>query len=55
MAWRVSVRPGTIYKKKKTVTFSCDPGQIVDEAVRGFITLSLCMLPTSCMLQLLEF
>ena len=51
------MRPGSIFlkKKKKAVTFSCDPGQTVDEAECGFITLSLCMLPSSCMLQLLEF
>ena len=50
------MRPGSIKKKKKkAVTFSCDPGQSVDEAECGFITLSLCMLPSSCMLQLLEF
>lgn len=34
---------------KKAVTFSCDPGQIVDETECGFITFSLCMLPSSCM------
>lgn len=45
MAWRVSVRSG----KKKAVTFSCDPGQIVDETECGFITFSLCMQPSSCM------
>lgn len=51
------MRPGSIlfFKKKKAVTISCDPGQTVDEAECGFITLSLCMLPSSCMLQLLEF
>ena len=51
------MRPGSIlffFLKKKAVTISCDPGQTVDEAECGFITLSLCMLPSSCMLQLLE-
>ena len=51
------MRPGStlFFFFKKAVTISCDPGQTVDEAECGFITLSLCMLPSSCMLQLLEF